>query len=245
MASMNPPMTRRAGLGGLIALAASGCGAKAQEADMSHVVLLGDSVFDNAAYVGSGPDNIHQLRDTLGKGHRATLLAVDGATMANMPAQFAKVPADATHLVVSVGGNDALAQSAVLSAPARSMADAVGQLGAIAADFRTRYATVLDLLLSRGLPVAVSTIYDPRFPDPLQRRLGATALAVLNDGITREAFRRGVTLLELRLVCSDDGDFANPIEPSVAGGAKITGAIARFVDPSRPGLKTAQVIAGP
>ena len=243
MASMHLVVTRRAGLGGLIALAATRGRAEAQEADMSHVVLLGDSVFDNAAYVGSGPDVIHQLRGTLGKECRATLLAVDGATMVSIPDQFAKLPADATNLAVSIGGNDALAQSGVLSAPSRSMAESLGQLSTIAADFRARYSTMLDVLFSRGMPIAVSTIYDPRFPDPMQRRVGATALAVLNDGITREAFRRGIALLDLRLICSDDADFANPIEPSVTGGAKIAGAIARFVDRSRAGSNLSQVIA--
>ena len=32
---------------------------------MKHIVLLGDSIFDNAAYVGGGPDVIEQLRSTL------------------------------------------------------------------------------------------------------------------------------------------------------------------------------------
>jgi hypothetical protein len=35
-------------------------------------------------------------------------------------------------------------------------------------------------------------------------------------------------LIDLRLVCSEDADFANSIEPSVAGGAKIATAIAGF-----------------
>jgi hypothetical protein len=36
-------------------------------------------------------------------------------------------------------------------------------------------------------------------------------------------------LIDLRLVCDSDDDFANPIEPSVRGGAKIAGAIARWI----------------
>ena len=79
-----------------------------------------------------------------------------------------------------------------------------------------------------GLPVAVCTIYDPRFPDPRQRRIGTTALSVLNDAITREAFIRGFSLIDLRLVCDRDEDFANPIEPSTIGGAKIAKAIVDF-----------------
>ena len=32
-------------------------------------------------------------------------------------------------------------------------------------------------------------------------------------------------MLDLRVVCDDEADFANPIEPSVQGGWKIAGAI--------------------
>jgi hypothetical protein len=35
---------------------------------MSHIVLLGDSIFDNKVYVGSGPDVVHQLREQLPHG---------------------------------------------------------------------------------------------------------------------------------------------------------------------------------
>ena len=47
-----------------------------------------------------------------------------------------------------------------------------------------------------------------------------------HDRITREAFGQGLPLLDLRLVCGEDDDFANPIEPFVQGGAKIAAAIA-------------------
>ena len=46
---------------------------------MNHIVLLGDSIFDNAAYVGGGPDVIEQLKSILPRDWQATLLAVDGS----------------------------------------------------------------------------------------------------------------------------------------------------------------------
>src|SRR5688500_14337329 len=52
--------------------------------DMSgtgHVVLLGDSIFDNGAYVSGGPDVVAHLRAMLPRGWEATLLAVDGAVI--------------------------------------------------------------------------------------------------------------------------------------------------------------------
>jgi hypothetical protein len=74
----------------------------------------------------------------------------------------------------------------------------------------------------------VCTIYEPRFPDARLRKGGVTALSMINDAITREAFVRNFAVIDLRLVCNEDADFANPIEPSARGGAKIAAAIVSF-----------------
>lgn len=196
---------------------------------MSNVVLLGDSVFDNAAYVGAGPDVVHQLGDVLSSGSAAQLFARDGAVIADIPNQLTRLLANTTHLVVSVGGNDALRHSSIFEQRADTVATALAALSRIQDDFRRAYGEMLEALLMRGLPTAVCTIYDPRYPDLTRRSIAAAGLALLNDSITREAFARGVTVIDLRLVCREDRDFANPIEPSTIGGAKIAAAIARFV----------------
>ena len=54
---------------------------------MAHLCLLGDSIFDNAAYVGGGPDVVTQLRAALPTGWKATLLAVDGAVIVHLVGQ--------------------------------------------------------------------------------------------------------------------------------------------------------------
>ena len=74
---------------------------------MNHVVLLGDSVFDNAAYVAGGPDVRSQLQERLGTSWQVSLIAVDGDRAHNVAPQPQHLPPDASHLVVSVGGNDA------------------------------------------------------------------------------------------------------------------------------------------
>jgi hypothetical protein len=195
---------------------------------VSHVVLLGDSIFDNAAYVRGAPDVVRQLREALPSEWRATLAAVDGGVVADVPRQFARVPEDATHLVISVGGNDALGQSGILEARAGSVAEVLQRLAAIQDQFRSGYAGMLDTVRGRGLPLAVCTVYDPRYPDPVRRRLTTLALGVVNDAIIREAFSRHLPLFDLRLICADDADFANPIEPSARGGQKIANAIAAW-----------------
>ena len=74
----------------------------------SHVVLLGDSIFANAAYTHGGPDVLTHLRSVMPINWRGTLCAVDGALTRDLASQLACVPGDASHLVVSIGGNDAL-----------------------------------------------------------------------------------------------------------------------------------------
>lgn len=194
-----------------------------------HVVLLGDSVFDNAAYVAGGPDVVRQLRSALPHDWRATLAAVDGATVSGVAAQMRHIPADASHLVVSVGGNDALRDEATLHMPSRSVAEGLLRLAAIRDRFAAAYRAMLDGLLATGLPVAACTIYDPRFADRVRQDLAVAGLALFNDAILRAAFARGLPVLDLRLVCDEDADYANPIEPSVRGGAKIAAGIARMV----------------
>src|SRR3954467_6421801 len=94
-------------------------------AQRPHVALLGDSIFDNAAYIGGAPDGGTHLRRLLPAPWRATLCAVDGATTHTLDAQLDRVPPDATHLVISIGGNDALQNSDLLSLPVRSSAEAL------------------------------------------------------------------------------------------------------------------------
>ena len=195
---------------------------------MPHVVLLGDSVFDNGAYVSPAPDVVRQLRARLGSGWTATLLAVDGDVADDVPAQLRRLPPDATHLVVSAGGNDALRSASLLAERATSVAEAVGRLAEAQARFRRSYDRMAEAVLARRLPTALCTVYDSNYPEP-QRRLVVAGLALFNDVITRTAFARGLPLIDLRLICSDPLDYANPIEPSARGGEKIATAIAALV----------------
>ncbi len=193
-----------------------------------HVVLLGDSILDNTTYVQGGPDVVTQLRARLPEGSKATLAAIDGSVASAVRRQLKTMPYDATHLVVSAGGNDALHCINVLDESAGSVADALGRLAAVREQFRRDYTDLLDDVVSRGLPTAVCTIYDARLPDLAERRVASVGLAIFNECITREASARGLALIDLRLICLTDQDLATPIEPSVTGGAKIADAIAAF-----------------
>src|SRR5262245_28273050 len=106
---------------------------------VEHVVLLGDSIFDNAVYVTPGAPVIEQLREKLSVSQRATLLAIDGSVVASVARQLDEFPPDASHVVVSVGGNDALQASGILSAEAASARSLFSQLAAIQDGFAAEY----------------------------------------------------------------------------------------------------------
>lgn len=196
----------------------------AGKAYRGHVVLLGDSIFDNAAYVGGGPDVVAQLRQEL-PDWQCSLLAVDGDVIGGVHRQLSSLPRDATLLVVSAGGNDALGHAALLQEKPSSIAEALAVLAAAQTTFSRDYSTMMESLAGTGLRTAVCTIYDTAPSEPNHSVIKA-ALCLFNDVITRAAFSRSTALIDLRLICSEDGDYANPIEPSVQGGLKIARAIA-------------------
>jgi hypothetical protein len=196
---------------------------------MRHLILLGDSIFDNAAYTRGEPDVVAHLRWLLPEGWRATLLAVDGATTQGVPSQLQRLPHDATDLIVSVGGNDALQSTDLLDRPARSSGEVLDLLARRQAEFEERYRRVVDAVVGLGRPTTLCTIYNGAIPEPVQARRAAVGLTVFNDVILRVAIERRRPVLDLRLICNEPADYANPIEPSGRGGEKIARAIARAV----------------
>jgi hypothetical protein len=172
---------------------------------MHHIVLLGDSIFDNAAYVAGGLVVRAQLQEHLAHDWRVTLLAVDGHRTVDVAGQLRQLPGDASHLVVSVGGNDALDHLNFLSASAYSVADVLGRLGAIAEAFEHAFHQMVQAVKHHRLPNVLCTIYYSRFPEQAWQRMAITALTIFNDVIIREAIKAGVPLLNVRLTCDADG----------------------------------------
>lgn len=187
---------------------------------MNHLVLLGDSIFDNRAYVAGGPAVIDLVQKTAPAGWKASLLAVDGNTSVQVPDQIKRLPSDCTHLVLSAGGNDAIGCLDLMGTPASNLMGALGTLSKMLAGFEQSYKALMSELLSLNRPLIVCTIYDsvPGLVEPLK-----LALALFNDVIIRNAVSRGVPILDLRMICTESSDYSikSPIEPSSQGGHKI------------------------
>ena len=208
---------------------------------MSHIVLLGDSIFDNAAYVAGAPAVIDQVRSLLPSGWAATLLAVDGSITADVREQASRIPADTTHLVMSVGGNDALGTLTQLHSPAPlPMMQALRVLADIQVKFAKDYVNTLRIVCASGTPIVCCTIYDqvPGLTQELR-----TALSIFNDVILRECARYQVPVLDLRCVCTEASDYSavSPIEPSHSGGQKIASRIVNMALNNSSNAKRCQI----
>jgi len=194
---------------------------------MNHIVLLGDSIFDNKSYVRGGLDVVAHLRQQMPDNWKATLCAVDGNVVENVQTQILGLPDDATHLFVSAGGNNALLNADVLQMKVSSSAEVFDRVADLASAFEQHYREMLQAVLSLNKQVAVCTIYYPRMPEDFAQKIAVAALASFNDVIIIQAFLAGVPLIDLRLVCTEDSDYANAIEPSDSGGRKIAKTILR------------------
>lgn len=187
---------------------------------MPHLVLLGDSIFDNEIYVPGEPSVTKQVQANLPADWRVTLLAVDGAITTEVLDQLRDLPADTTHLALSTGGNDALETIPKLDQSATSVYNALSYLNQWQTEFRQDYRKVITALKSTGLPLVACTVYDqvPSLTGELR-----TALSLFNDVIVFESARQKIPTIDLRLVCTGPDDFSaeSDIEPSAQGGEKI------------------------
>jgi hypothetical protein len=205
---------------------------------MKHIVLLGDSIFDNSSYVNPGELDVpNQLKSLVGPDCKVTNLAVDGHVTRHIKTQLNHLPSDTTHLFISVGGNDGLGHLSIFNEPVETVGGGLQKMYLIGEKYKKEYSSMIDKVLSHELPTTLCNIYYPRFysnsfdrvasyfrmgvnVEKLQQ-MAMAAETIFNDIIMFEVFNRKLPLIDLRVLCNDDEDFANPIEPSCIGGLKI------------------------
>jgi len=195
-----------------------------------NIVLLGDSTIDNGAYTDGGPAVPDHLAELLGDDGRVTMLAIDGSITEDIVGQLPQVPDDASHVLLSVGGNDAMLQVDVLSAPSSSVSESLATLAGTLDRFDAAYRACLDQVLALDLPTLTCTIYNGAFNlESGEQTVITAALRMFNDVILQAGLDHGLTILDLRRVCTNRDDFANPIELNVVGGRKVATAILEAV----------------
>lgn len=214
--------------------------------EKKHIVLAGDSIFDNGSYVPGEPDVAQQLRDQLGEDSNVTLLAIDGDVTKDVHNQLTQLPEDTSHLFISVGGNDALGQLHIFTDPVSSVGEGFLKFSRVQTTFQQEYKAMLENALSLNIPTTICTIYKPCFYHPDMSRVGSyvgngvsntdlqnvsvTALTAFNDVILQEAVTTGIPLMDLRVMYDNVADYANPIEPSTIGGQKMVSVMESIIN---------------
>jgi len=131
------------------------------------------------------------------------------------------IPSEATHIGICVDGGWAIAASGLLEGSARSISDALDSLANAADQFEEVFARLIAAAVEANVPTIVCTLIPARHPDGSRQRVVATALAIFNDRILRSATAAKLSVLDLRLVCDEDSDYASETLLSRAGVRKV------------------------
>ncbi|HEY6720395.1 MAG TPA: hypothetical protein VI363_02055 [Burkholderiales bacterium] len=131
------------------------------------------------------------------------------------------IPAEASHIGICVDGGWAIETSGLLNGGARSVREALDALASAADEFENLFARLIAAATEASVPTIVCTLVPARYVEPSHQRVAATALAIFNDRILRRAIAAHLSIVELRLICDEDGDYASATLLSRAGVRKV------------------------
>ena len=181
-----------------------------------HLVLLGDALQN----IDLGEEG--QAESTLvPRPRNPWKLTVLQAPEVLRKSRVRAIPAEASHIGICVDGGWAIETSGLLQGGAESVRDALDSLASAADEFENIFVRLIAAAAETGLPTIVCTLVPARYVEPSQGRVAATALAIFNDRILRRAFAARFSIVELRLVCDEDGDYASETLLSRAGVRKV------------------------
>ena len=184
-----------------------------------HLVLLGDALQN--IDLGSG-----EIESALvPRPRNPWKLTVVQALRALQRGHVREIPEDATHVVISIEGAWAIEASGLLQGGAHTIGEALEMLCAAADEFEGILAGMIAAARETGLPTVVCTLVPARYSKPAQHRVATTALAIFNDRIERRAFGATLPIVDLRMVCDEDGDYASETLLSRAGVRKAANVI--------------------
>ena len=225
------------------------------------ILLLGDSIIDNKSYVLSSELDVTTHLKELCSNDLSTTVenhAVDGDTMYDLVSGQldSKILSDASHIVVSIGGNDLLHNISFLQTTSElskvmGKGAMIGKWGVkelnpsrnkvfeetyfeIIKPMQQEYESIVANLSNYRAKLLLCTVYEgdlvdsDEFSDVIYS--SKTMLSIFNDLVYRTAQKYNAEVLELRDIFVLPKDYANPIEPSHIGGEKLAKAIKEWVD---------------
>ena len=131
------------------------------------------------------------------------------------------IPLDATHIGICIDGGWAIETSGLLRGSAGSVSEALETLATAADQFEEVFAKLVGSAREAGVPTIVCTLVPSRHEEPSRRRIAAAALAIFNDRILRQSVAANLSVVDLRFVCDEDGDYASETLLSRAGVRKV------------------------
>jgi len=202
--------------------------------DNVHVVLIGDSTLDNGRYlnVAFGELSVEKqlAKRCAERGWELTVLAQDGSLLEDvLIRQIPLIPAGATHLVLSASGNNLLA---LLNDMVRSRFTLSSMYSSIWEGLRRvadLYRELISTLCDLGCHVAVCTVYRPNFNHMFFKSLATFSLSMHNARLTSISEEFDCSVIDLANLLEGPVDFANPLELSTRGGAKVVENVTSFV----------------
>jgi len=179
------------------------------------VILMGDSVLNNANYVPAGNSVYDYLKKKLNK---VINLAKDGATINDLYTQLDKIPVDLnntdTYIFISAGGNDILNKRTELTTN----------------EIRRLFDTYMDFLKALRVKLASTKINIINLYLPTNPRFQSykTSIDQWNELINQYSDKIGemYNVVDLHSLLTTPEDFVYDIEPSESASNKIANLIA-------------------
>ena len=202
----------------------------------SQLVLLGDSIIDNKTYVLDGEfsvfEHIQSKTET-----PVIQLALDGATTDDVISkQINLIPFGASHIVLSVGGNDLLNEIDFLLEDFKYTPNQVlERCQSLIAPITQKYESIVSQLQTTSrVNLLLCTVYEGNLEGSVMYDDIAVSsramLSLFNDSVYKTHNMFKTEILELRNIFVSPEDYANPIEPSHIGGEKLAKAINKWVE---------------
>ncbi|MBK5105270.1 MAG: hypothetical protein JJE42_13560 [Burkholderiales bacterium] len=190
---------------------------------LRHVVLLGDALLDAYGSIDKTPG---EFEDALLPGTRDQWkISVVSAAEIERAGPALVLPGDATHAIIFIEGNHAIEQSGLLHGRHGAQEETLERLSLAADEFERNLERLIHAAKSARLVIMVCTMFQPDYKDPARQRAACAALAVFNDRVTKRAAAASVSLIDLRLICDEPGDYDKPTQLSKGGLQKAANII--------------------
>jgi lysophospholipase L1-like esterase len=184
------------------------------------IVMLGDSMLENANYVNKDRSVTELVKNYAdGRDYAFYNFAKDGETIPTISrkishltgSQINKLNKPKTHVFLSVGGNDILKLNQPLEA------------SAIVSTF-LKYIELIKLIKSR-LPNAKLTVLNLYTPTASWIEIYRMSIKQWNEALEQKKTKYHYDIINVNKLLFDKQDFTHDIEPSVIGGQKIVNEI--------------------